>query len=97
MPRRKNNAPLLGAADARARSAMTAALALAHLHKHGGAVGRAHDQVDFSAAAPRRPIIALKQAQVHLLQILQRGVFRRIADLLGGARRDQRLDLRKHH
>ena len=70
---------------------------MTHLNKHGGSVGGAHDQVDFSAATSGGPIIANKESQIRLLQIEQRGVFRRIAHLFCGARFGDRFDLRNNH
>ena len=58
--------------------------ALAHLDEHQRAVARiAHDQVDLAAAAARGSIIARDQRQAGRLQMGERGVFRRIAALLG--------------
>ena len=74
---------------------MAGTLALTHFDENGGAVRRTHDQIDFSAAPPGRSIIALHKAQTSLLQVVQRGVFGRIACLLGGA--DLGLDLRRNH
>ena len=74
---------------------MAGAAAPAHLNKHHRAIARAHDQVNFAATTPRRPIIALKQAQAALTQVRQRSVFCRVAELLGGTRVG--LDLRKNH
>ncbi len=81
--RRKDNASLFDHTDARTGAAMLGARALAHLDKHGGAIVGTHDQVDFSTTAPGRPIIALQQVQPVLLQIPQRRVFSRSADLPG--------------
>jgi hypothetical protein len=74
---------------------MAGTFALAYFNKHGSAVWRAHDQVNFSATTPGRPIIALQQAQTGLLQVVQRSVFSRITGLLGGA--DPGFDLRGIH
>jgi len=95
MTRCKNNATLLGDADAGRRPAVAGVAALAHLDKHRGAIGRSHDQVDFAAAAPGRPIITLQQAQTCLLQMAQRGLFGRIACLFAGP--DFGINLRKYH
>ena len=95
MARRKNNAPLLERTDTGRRPAMAGALALAHFHENASAIRRAHDQVNFSAPAPRRPIIAHQQAQAVLLQIMQRSRFGGIARLLAGA--NLGLDLRENH
>jgi hypothetical protein len=48
--------------------------------------GCAQDQVDFAAAAPRRPIIARQQPQAGGLQMAQRRVLGGVALLLGGGR-----------
>ena len=78
--RRPDDALLLDPAHAGRATAKLARGAAAHLHKHQGAVGRAHDQVNFAAATPRRPIIARQKAHPARLQIGQRLVFRRIAN-----------------
>ena len=84
VPRREHDAALLHAGDASAGPAMAAARALAHLDEDHRTVARvAHDQVDLAAAAARGSIIARDQAQAGLLQVRQRGVFRRVAALLG--------------
>ncbi len=95
MARCKNNPALFERADAGAGTAMAGRLALAHFNKHGGAIRRLHDQIDFATPAPRRPIIAHQQAQAGLLQKMQRGLFGRITRLLG--RTGLGLDLRKNH
>jgi hypothetical protein len=48
---------------------MAGACALPHLDKDHRAIGFTHDQVDFSTASPRGPIIALKQFQSCLLKM----------------------------
>lgn len=58
--------------------------AFSHLDKDQRRVGCAHDEVDFTAATARRPIIARDQAQALALQILQGLVFSSIAHPLGG-------------
>jgi len=84
VPRGEHEAALLHAGDAAAGPAMAAACALAHLDEDQRAVARvAHDQVDLAAAAAGGSIIARDQAQAGLLQMRQRGVFRRVAALLG--------------
>ena len=59
----KNDAALLGAADAGAGTAMRRICALADFDKHQGSVRRSHDQVNLAAAASRRPIIGLDPTQ----------------------------------
>ena len=95
MARGKDDAPLLDGADAGSRTAMAVAATLAHLDKHHRAIGRAHDQVDFTTTAPGRPIIAHKKTQTVLLQVLQGSVFRHVTKLLGGG--DAKLVLRENH
>ena len=73
------------------------AAAPAHLDKHRGPIRGAHDQVDFTAAAAGRPIIALQQPQSGLLQMVQGGVFGRIAHAFGAGRRTRRPVMRKNH
>ena len=84
MARSEHNAALFGVADAATRAAKCAAGTLAHLHKHQRAVALGHDQVDFAATAPRRPIIALQQAQARRLQMRQGLVFCGVSGLFGG-------------
>jgi hypothetical protein len=95
MTRRKNNAPLLQCADTGSRPAVADTPALAHFDKQGRAVGCTHDQVNFSATALGRSIIALHKAQTDLLQVVQRGPFGRIAHLFGRA--GFSLYLRRNH
>ena len=92
---RKNNATSLHGTHAGGGTAVAGAAAPAHLNKHKRAITRSHDQVNFSAAAPRGPIIALKKVQATPTQMRQRGLFCRVAELLGGTRVG--LDLRKNH
>ena len=80
----KDDAPLLGGCDAGERAAMVMAAALSDFNKHQRAVGIAHDQINFTAAAPGRPIIALHQLQALRLQVFQGVVFGRVAFLFGG-------------
>lgn len=75
---RKNYAPLLGSAHARSRTSVALGAALAHLRKHGGAIGCAQDQVNFATATAWGSIIAHQQAQTLLLQIVQRGILRSV-------------------
>ena len=70
-------------------------LAAAHFNKDDRAICRAHDQVNFSTPAPRRPIIALQKSHSAFTQIRQRRVFSGVAELLGGIRVG--LDLRNNH
>lgn len=70
--RRKDDAPLFGDADAGRSATVAGTMALAYFDKHAGAVACAHDQVDLTAAASRRSIIALQQHQPGALQVLQR-------------------------
>ena len=95
MARGEDDAPLLDGADTGGGTAMAGTAPTAHLDKDHGAIGRAHDQVDFSTSASGRPIIALKKAQTMLLQVLQGSNFRHIADLLGGG--TAKLVLRENH
>ncbi len=97
MTRCKNDAPLFQSADAGTCSAVAGIVALAHLDKHTSAIGCTHDQIDFTATAPRRSIIAHQKMQLGLLQIVQRRVFSRITDLLGVAWLNYCLDLRSNH
>jgi hypothetical protein len=83
VPCRKNNAPLFGKTDAGRRAAMATAAAFSDLYKHQGAVRIPHDQVNFTAATPRRSIIALKQVHASFLQVLQCYSFRSVSRLLG--------------
>ena len=97
MPGGKYDAPLLGATDTGARPAMAGIGAAANLDKHDGAVSRTHDQVDFTATAAGRPIIAMHQPQASLLQMVQGGVFCRIAHAFGAGRGTCRPVMRKNH
>ena len=81
----KNNAPLLGAANAGTSAAKGAAGAAAHFDKHQRAIALAQDQIDLTAAAPRGSIIALQQTQARRLQMGQRPVFGGRAALAGRA------------
>jgi len=85
--RRKDDAPLLGGAHAGGTAAVRGGGAFAHLHKHQRAIGRAHDEVDFSATAPRGSIITLNELQTLRLQIAQRRRFSRVPQLFGGGAR----------
>ena len=85
MASRKDKAPPLGKADAGRCAAMARIGAAAHFYKDGRAIGGLHNQVDFTAATPRRPIIARDQLQTLALQMAQGGVFSSITDLFGAA------------
>ena len=80
----KNDALLLGLADAAACAPKRTAGAAAHLHKHQRAVPVPHHQINLAPTAPWRPIIAHRQLQSGRLQMRQRRVFCRIAALSGG-------------
>ena len=81
----KNNAPLFAAPNTGRSTTMSVGGTLAHLNKHGCSIGRTHDEINFATPTPGRTIIARYQAQALRGKIVQRGVFRRIAHLLGGA------------
>jgi 16S rRNA (cytidine1402-2'-O)-methyltransferase len=66
---RKDDAALLRPQHARRRAAKGAARALAHFHEHQRAVAFAHDEVDFPAPAPGRPIIARDQLEAVFQQV----------------------------
>jgi hypothetical protein len=91
----KNDAALLECTDTGPGATVAGTLALANLDKDSRAIDRSHDQINFSTTPPRGPIIANNKAQTRLLQIDQRGIFSRIAHLLG--RQDLSLDLRNIH
>lgn len=69
---------------------------LAHLDKDHGAIRRRHDEIDFPAAAPRRPIIAFEQAQASGLQMLQGPVFGHRPRLSGAAAQVRQLLEERH-
>lgn len=71
----KNNAPLLGAANAGTGTAKGATGTAAYFDKHQRAIALAQDQIDLAAAAPWGSIIALQQPQARRLQMGQRPVF----------------------
>ena len=75
-----NDALLFHPTDTGRRAAVARAQTLAHLHKHQGAVGRAHHQINLTAAAPWCPIIARQQSQAPVLQKLQGFALGGIAD-----------------
>ena len=83
MARRKYDATLLDAAHACRGPTVAAGAAFANLHKHDGSVGRTHDEVNFTTAAPRRPLIAHEQAQALSLQIAQGLVLCGVSHLFG--------------
>ena len=63
---------------------MAAAGPLAHFDEDQGAIRRAHDEVNFTATASGRSIIALHQPQLVPLQMRQRQRLGGIAGRLGG-------------
>ena len=94
---RKHNAPLFDDTDAGRSAAMTAIVPFADLNKNQGAVRRVHDQVNFTAAAPGRSIIALQQPQTGALQMLQCCLFGRVAELFGARPPVSRLVVKENH
>ena len=83
MPRREDESALLHARDAAAGTAMRVAGTLPHLDEHQRAVAWiAHDEVDLAAAASGGSIIARDQAEARRLQVVELGIFRRVASLL---------------
>ena len=94
---RKHNAPLFDDTDAGCSAAMAAIAPFADLNKHQGAVRRLHDQVNFTAAAPGRSIIALQQPQTGALQMLQCRLFGRVAELFGARPPVSRLVVKENH
>lgn len=78
----KHNAPLLGRIDAGASASVRRCAACPHLDEYQGAIGRAHDQVDFTAPASGGPIIALEQLHASALQMAQGGVLGGVTGLL---------------
>ena len=84
MPCGKDDASAFGCTNAACCAAKVGGNAFAHLHKDHGAIVLAHDQIDFAAAAPRRSIIALQQAQAPRLQELQGLCLGGVAHKLGG-------------
>lgn len=67
----KNNALAFGRADTGPCTTKGAAGTAAHLYKYQGAIAVTHDQVNFAATAPRRPIIAHYQFEPRSLQVDQ--------------------------
>lgn len=84
VPGRKDDAPLLGIAHAGAGAAVVRGPPTAHFHKHAGAIGRTHDEVDFAAATSWRSIIANQQPQSLVLQVAQGFSLRCVTDAFGG-------------
>ena len=80
----KNDAPLLGAADAGPRAAMRRLCPLTHFNKYQRAVGRAHDEVNLAAAASRRPVIRRDPSQTGANQISPRDSLGGVTLRLGG-------------
>ena len=76
-------APLFGQTHARRSAAITGIQAFADLYKYGRPVTVKHDEINFSATAPGRPIIALDQTQSGLLKVTQSLIFRGVARLFG--------------
>ena len=83
--RRPDDAALLGWGHAGQGAAMVIAAAPPDLDKNQRAVRCTHDQIDFTASAPRRPIMAFQQAQALSLQVARGVTLGRIAPVLGGA------------
>lgn len=75
---RKDDTPLLRSTHTRRRTTVALGAALAHFGKHGGAVGRVQDQINFTTTAPGGSIIAHQQAQTLLLQVAQSRILRRV-------------------
>lgn len=71
----ENDALAFAPIDAGRGAPMCCRAALAHLDKDHRTVGRAQDEVDFTATPTRRPIIAREQAQSRGLQMGQGQVF----------------------
>ena len=94
---RKHNAPLFDDTDAGRSAPMAAIAPFADLNKHQSAVRRMHDQVNFTAAAPGRSIIALQQSQTGALQMLQCRLFGRVAELFGARPPVSRLVVKENH
>lgn len=67
----QDKALLLDRRHTGSRTALPGRSACTHLDEHQGAIGIAKNQVDFTATATRRPIIALKQTQAGSLQVIQ--------------------------
>ena len=84
VPGRKNDALLLGDADAGPGAAKRTARPAAHFDKHQRAVALAHDQINLATAASGRPIIAHHQLQASRLQMGQGLVLRHIAAFARG-------------
>ncbi len=80
---REHQAPLFGQTHARRSAAITGIQAFADLYKYGRPVTVKHDEINFSATAPGRPIIALDQTQSGLLKVTQSLIFCGVARLFG--------------
>ena len=85
VPGRKDDAPLFGIAYAGPGTTMVATRTATHLDEDTGAIGCAHDEINFAATSPGRPIIALHQLQAVLLQVSQCYIFGSIPHAFGGA------------
>jgi hypothetical protein len=83
MPGREYDASLFDGPDARRRAAERAARSLPHLHKHQRSRRIAHDEVDFAATAPRRPIIARQQLETGGREMRERAILGGVTGLLG--------------
>ena len=84
VPRGEDDAALLHARDAAARTAVRAGCALSHFDEHKRAIAWvAHDEIDLAAAAAGRSIIARDQMQACRLKMIERRILGRIAALLG--------------
>ena len=76
----KNDALLLARRDAGRCTTMRLARTLPHFHENQRAVRLAHDQIDFPAATPGRPIIPLHQLQARRLQVCRSPILGSVAD-----------------
>ena len=81
--RRKHNALAFECANAGDGAAVPGVAAASHLDKNQGALRVAHNQVNLTAAAPGRAVIALHQLQATVLQKCQRLVLGGIAFAFG--------------
>ena len=81
-----DDAALFQASYAGGRAAVAAARAQAHFHKNQGAIGCAHNGINFSAAAPGCLVVALQQGQALLLQPGNGSGLGRIARLFAAGR-----------
>ena len=72
-------APLLGVTNTGTRATKAVGIAASDFYKHQRPVTVTHDQIDFTAASARRPIIAINELQALRLQIGQRRIFGQLA------------------